>query len=230
MSETTVNTLICSSCKLVYPSKASFRGKCSVADCTQLICEDCWAHGVRQCGTHQASSASPFPKLKTDSTTPSIAELAKQGVERVATEQALGVAMVHAVGQSATRGIQLLKPEVHSSADGSSLWLKKRRFFRQALIIGAESASNEKGVSGLRDQAVMSVERAKAYHDNVVLKCFACARPSDDMIAFAERFSDPNMSLYLIDDTGKVYYNLEDHRAQRYLKLFTPVPSNVPKQ
>lgn len=146
-----------------------------------------------------------------------------------ATEEALGVAMVRAVGQTATRGFQLFHPEVHSSPDGNSLWCKKKRLFRSALIIEAEYASSEKGVSGLRDMALRSAENAKA-QKNLVLKCFTCPKPSEDMVAFAQRFSDRKMTLYLKADMSRVYYNIEDGRAQRFLKLFEPVPPHVPKE
>ena len=176
---------------------------------------------------HWSQQPPPFPRLKSDDGS-SIAELAKQGVEINATEEALGVAMVHAVGQTSTRGFQLLKPEVRSSPDGNSLWLKKKRFFRSALIIEAEYSSSEKGVSGLRDQALRSANNARA-QKNLVLKCFTCPKPSVDMIAFAERFSDAKMALYLMEDTNKVYFNFEDTRAKHFLKLFAPVPINVTK-
>jgi hypothetical protein len=226
MSETT-KTYVCSNCQTIYPTPISFRGRCSTLECQQPICENCWVNGIRQCSKHHTQQVASFPRLKTDSG-PSIADLAKQEVEAMATEEALGVAMVRGVGHRATQGIQLLTPVVQSSPDGTALWCKRKRFFRRALIIEAEYSASEKGVSGLRDQALRSAEKAKA-NKNYVLKAFTCPKPSEDMVAFAKDFSDPKMSLYLMEDPTKVYYNMDDRKAHHYLKLLSPAPPNVSK-
>ncbi|OLD13078.1 MAG: hypothetical protein AUI93_01855 [Crenarchaeota archaeon 13_1_40CM_3_52_10] len=224
MSETT-RTYACSSCQTIYPTPISFRGRCSAADCQQPICENCWLNGIRLCAKHQPQQVASFPRLKTEAG-PSIADFAKLEVEKMATEEALGVGMVRRVGQKATQGTQLLRPEVQSSPDGTMLWCKKKRFFRRAIIIEAEYSSSEKGVSGLRDQALRSAEKAKA-DKNFVLKCFTCPKPSEDMVTFAQDFSDPKMSLYLMEGPATVYYNMDDRRAQHYLKLFSLAHPNV---
>jgi hypothetical protein len=147
-------------------------------------------------------------------------------VEKDATEEAVGVAMVRAVGRRATKGIHLTAPKVDSSMDGTVLRTTKKRFLRRPLIVEAQYSPSVKGVSGLRDLALLAAERAKAYK-NQTLECFACPRPSEDMIAFAKTFADPKMSIYLVQSPGVLHYNPNDHRTDKFRKLFQLAPPDA---
>ncbi len=226
MSET-AKTFVCSSCQTVYSTPIPFRGECSAPDCQRLLCDNCWAAGIRQCAIHRTPQARLPPPFRTGSG-PSIADQAKLEVEKDATEEALGVAMVRAVGRRVTQGFHLRAPKVESSPDGKFLRTKKKRFLRRDVIVEAEYSPVAKGVSGLREKTLLTAERAKAYK-NQVLKCFTSPRPTQDMIAFAETFSDPKLSIYLMENHELVHNNPYDRRAQSFRKLFISVPPNVPR-